>query len=326
MKKIFRKKNLIFLFPVLALFITIGAVNSSKNSTKVIPPSSENTSLTYRRVYTISEDNEYVVPLTISYGKFDSVDEEILHVLSTLKEGSKLTDSKDYTYTLSNNVKINSIDIDDRVVSIDFNDDFAAYPVAKERKILESIVWTLSCFDEVDGVILSVDGLVLEKMPVGNTPLPDVLTKDIGINYYLGDNSSLYDTVEVINYYENDKGIYIPVTRRVNSDLSVGSLLDCMYINTSIDNKLNKPSILNSVDIKSVSVDGDYVIVDVNESALYDEVSIKEEIYELVMLTLNELNDMSLNVGFTCNGESMQVSGYEKVITVNSIYYNDLKI
>ena len=42
--------------------------------------------------------------------------------------------------------------------------------------------------------------------------------------------------------------------------------------------------------------------------------------------SLNELNDMSLNVSFTCNGESMQVSGYEKVITVNSIYYNDLKI
>ena len=38
---------------------------------------------------------------------------------------------------------------------------------------------------------------VLEKMPVGNTPLPDILNKEIGINYYLGDNSSLYATNNV---------------------------------------------------------------------------------------------------------------------------------
>ncbi len=326
MKKILRRKNLIFLFPVLALVITIGSVYSSKNSTIVITPSNESTSLTYRRVYTISEDNEYVVPLTVSYEKYDSVDEEIYHVLSILKEGSNLTKNEDYTYTLASNVKINSIDLDNRVVSIDFNEDFIAYPVAKERKILESLVWTLSCFDEVDGVILSVDGLVLEKMPVGNTPLPDVLTKEIGINYFLGDGFNLYDSVDVINYYENEKGMYIPVTRRVSSDLSVSNLLNSMYNDVLSSTGLKVPSILSSLDIVDISDGGNDIIIDVDDKALFDESSVKEEVYEFVVLTLNELNDLSVSVSFTYNGESLQVSGYEKAVTVNGIYYNDLKI
>lgn len=326
MKKIFRKKNLIFLFPLMALFITIGAVYSSKNETKIITPLSEDTALTYRRVYTISEDEEYVVPLTISYSPIESIDEEILHVLSTLKEGSALTDKEQYTYTISENVKINSIDIDNKVVSIDFSSDFAAYPVAKERKILESLVWTLSCFDEVDGVVLSVDGLVLEKMPVGNTPLPSILTKEIGINYYLGDNSSLYNTVNVTSFFLDKEGNYIPVTRRINSDRSVSSLLNNMYSSLAVGSGLITPKTLDYLDIKSVETTGNDVTIEVGEAALLDELSIKEDIYELVMLTLNELNEMNVSVSFTINGEDKQVSGYEKAVTVNSIYYNDLMI
>jgi len=326
MKKIFRKKNLIFLFPLLALFITIGAVYSSKNDTKIITPVSEDTSLTYRRVYTISEDEEYVVPLTISYSPIESIDEEILHVLSTLKEGSNLTEKEQYTYTISENVKINSIDIDNKVVSIDFSEDFVAYPVAKERKIIESLVWTLSCFDEIDGVVLSVDGLVLEKMPVGNTPLPPVLTKEIGINYYLGDNSNLYNTINVISFFEDENGTYIPITRRISSDLSVSSLLDNMYSSLAVGSSLDTPKTLSYLDIKSVNVDDNNVTIEVSELALFDEVSIKDDIYELVMLTLNELNELDVSVSFTINGEDKQVSGYEKAVTVNSIYYNDLKI
>lgn len=326
MKKIFRRKNLVFLFPLFALIVTIGAVYSSKNKTKIITPVSENTSLTYRRVYTISEDNDYVVPLTISYNPYESIDEEILHVLSTLKEGSSLTEKDKYTYTLSDDVKINSIDLDNRIVSIDFSEDFASYPVAKERKILESLVWTLSCFDEIDGVILSVDGLVLEKMPVGNTPLPDVLTKDIGINYFLGDNFSLYDTVNVVTYYQDEDGLLIPVTRRLNSDMSVSSLLNNMYEELSVDRELKIPSSLSYLCIEHILENDGVVSIEVSEEALFDETSIREELYELVMLTLNELNSLNKEISFTINGESMQVSGYEKVATVNSIYYNDLKI
>ena len=326
MKKILRKKNLIFLFPLMALFITIGAVYSSKNDTTIMTPQSEESSLTYRRVYTISEDQEYVVPLTISYSPIDSIDEEILHVLSNLKEGSSLTNKEQYTYTIPENVKINSIDLDNKIVSIDFSSEFAAYPVAKERKILESLVWTLSCFDEVDGVVLSVDGLVLEKMPVGNTPLPSILTKEIGINYYLGDNSSLYNTVNVTSFFIDKEGTYIPVTRRVSSDLSVSSLLNNMYSTLTLGSGLNMPETLDYLDIKEVLVDGNDVIIEVSEIALFDENSIKDEVYELVMLTLNELNSLEVNVSFTINGEDKQVSGYEKAVTVNSIYYNDLKI
>ena len=136
----------------------------------------------------------------------------------------------------------------------------------------------------------------------------------------------LYDTVDVVTYYEREDGVYIPVTRRVNSDLSVESLLDNMYMEVSVGSDLEVPSILSTFSILGVSSNEDGIIVEVNEQALYDELSIKDDVYEIVMLTLNELNDLDVNVSFVYDGETMQVCGYEKAVTVNGIYYNDLKI
>jgi len=99
-----------------------------------------------------------------------------------------------------------------------------------------------------------------------------------------------------------------------------------MYSSLAVGSSLDTPKTLSYLDIKSVNVDDNNVTIEVSELALFDEVSIKDDIYELVMLTLNELNELDVSVSFTINGEDKQVSGYEKAVTVNSIYYNDLKI
>jgi len=204
MKKILSKKNLVFIFPFLALVITIIAVSTNKDLVK--PQTIETTNemeVSYKRVYTISEDNSLVVPLTATCPSSSNIAEDMLCVLNLLKEDSPVTSSAGFTYTLNKNVKINAIEIDQNVASIDFSSEFNDYPVAKERKILESLVWSLSQFDQVDGLIIKVNGLVLEKMPQNNTPLPPLLTKAIGINHYLGD-SDVYNTTSITVFYESE--------------------------------------------------------------------------------------------------------------------------
>ncbi len=332
MKKILSKKNLVFIFPFLALVITIIAVSTNKDLVKpqTITTNYE-TDVNYKRVYAISEDNNLVVPLTATCPTNSSLAEEMLCVINLLKEDSEVTSSTGFTYTLNKNVKVNAIEIENNIASIDFSSDFSEYPASKERKILESLVWTLSQFDTVDGLIIKVDGLVLEKMPQNNTPLPSLLTKSIGINHYLGE-ANPYETVSVTVFYQteiNNLTYLVPVTRRIkDKENPVSNLLEAMFLEIDFYTGLKEVSTLNYLEVNSFDVTENILELDLSDKSLLEELCVKEEIYELLMLTFNELNELDLEMSFTVDEEPVYVSGYQNYnqVKVSNILINDIEL
>lgn len=332
MKKILSKKNLVFIFPFLALVITIIAVSTNKDLVKpqTITTNYE-TDINYKRVYAISEDNNLVVPLTATCPTSASLAEEMLCVLNLLKEDSEVTSTTGFTYTLNKNVKVNAIDIDNNIASIDFSSDFSEYPASKERKILESLVWTLSQFDTIDGLIIKVDGLVLEKMPQNNTPLSSLLTKSIGINHYLGDVNP-YETVSVTVFYQtkiNDLVYLVPVTRRIKSgDSEVSNLLEAMYLDIDFYTGLKEVSTLDYLQINDYDLIENVLKLDLSSNSLLEELCVRGEVYEILMLTFNELNDLGLEMSFTVDDEPVFVSGYQNYnqVKVSNILINDIEL
>ena len=105
-------------------------------------------------------------------------------------------------------------------ITIDFSKEFLNMKVELEKQIISGIVYSILDLDEVEEVIILVEGEVLKEYPNTHEVLDSPLTKEIGINkeYSL---TSRNDISKVVIYYLSeidDEYYYVPVTKYVNDN------------------------------------------------------------------------------------------------------------
>ena len=105
-------------------------------------------------------------------------------------------------------------------ITIDFSKEFLNMKVDLEKQIISGIVYSILDLDEVEEVIILVEGEVLKEYPNTHEVLDSPLTKEIGINkeYSL---TSRNDISKVVIYYLSeidDEYYYVPVTKYVNDN------------------------------------------------------------------------------------------------------------
>lgn len=105
-------------------------------------------------------------------------------------------------------------------ITIDFSKEFLNIKVDLEKQIISGIVYSILDLDEVEEVIILVEGEVLKEYPNTHEVLDSPLTKEIGINkeYSL---TSRNDISKVVIYYLSeidDEYYYVPVTKYVNDN------------------------------------------------------------------------------------------------------------
>ncbi len=125
-----------------------------------------------------------------------------------------------FTSYISNSTTLNGLKIENDLITIDFNDNLFKNNEGHEEKIIESIVYTLTEIDGINRVKILINGEPLIRIPNINKVLPEVLTRDIGINHKSMINS-FKDTKSVTAYFinsYNDTNYYIPITFTVNSE------------------------------------------------------------------------------------------------------------
>ena len=114
---------------------------------------------------------------------------------------------------------INNISLENKILTIDFSKELLEVKNEYEEKMIESIIFTLTSIDEIDKVIIKVEGEVLDKLPYSKKTLPTILDKDYGINknYELVSINDIESyTLYYVNNY-NDNYYYVPVTKYVNN-------------------------------------------------------------------------------------------------------------
>ena len=333
MKKFMKKRFFIFLFPVIAICITVGAlVFSNKDEglkqSFVVDVKKDQT---YRKVYMLDNDN-YLVPLTFAFDSKEILADDIRYVISMLRDDSPLTE-KGYSPLLNENVKIQAIDLENNVLNVDFSKEFNEYDVSKEEQIIESLTWTLMQYDEVNGLTISVDGVKLEALPQSGTVLPSILDKTIGINKYYDTTGNIYNTTSITVFYEKEnfgETVYVPVTRRVlEEENEKMSVYNAMQEDISVMSGLKRIDVIDLIDKEmSINFNEDELNVSLVSEALMEEGIIDNEIYELLVMTFNDLNDISVSFNFEVNEEEVLVNGYQKDedFRVGSIIINEVKI
>lgn len=318
-----KKKKIILIFvPVLIVLLVVGLLigNFFKNKDKEPLDSSnsnqESLTYSYNTVYLADNENT-LIPLSIKYQSFDSVGEELMYLITSLKVDSEVSNDT-FNGLLPKSCSVKSLQFEEGIVSVNFDNEFKKYDSKNELKILESLVWTLCDYEGVSGVSLYMDDVILKNMPVNNTPINSVLTKEIGINNYLLTSTILGSGQRVLSYYEkqiNDSYYYVPVTHYVNNkeniniyDLTVNTL----FKDPGITSSLQVCRIFKDTEMVSGSILTNNVLyVSLSEDILYDEVTVSLDVYNILLKVTALLKDVK-DVSFLMELEEIKVNGKQE--------------
>jgi len=267
----------------------------------------------------------YVVPQTLNLPKTNSIAQESLEYL--VKDG-KVTEMlpNDFQAVIPQDTKISINVDDDKVATVDFSNEFKEYEAKDEEKILQSITWTLTQFDSIDSVKLSLNGHALTEMPVNKTPIQGALTRADGINVNTDDVTDITNTKPLTVYYiggDLESYYYVPVTKRVsngeenNVTAAVGELIEGPGMSTS-------PSLTSLLpeDVKLLDdpvVEDGKVTLNFNENIYSsgldgEEKVVADEILNSLVLSLTEQEGIE-SVAVTVNGEADLVNAEGESLT-----------
>ena len=219
-------------------------------------------------IYLLDDDN-YLLKVNISVK--DNINDNISLVFNSLKENNKHYSG--LKGIIPANTKINDYKIENNVLNIDFNDNLLKVNDKLKEKVIESIVYSYTSFNEITGVRITIN-----NKPLNN--ISKVLTKDIGINkeYEL---TSTKDIQKVVLYYyeeKNNNKYYVPVTKYLNSsDDKIKIIIDNLKTNYLV--KTNLMSYLNDkINILKYEKINDIVTISFANILDFDDEIMEEEV------------------------------------------------
>ncbi|MDF0726719.1 GerMN domain-containing protein [Cytobacillus sp. S13-E01] len=177
----------------------------------------EATTETVTRELYLVDKNGMVVPQTVQLPKTEGVAKQVLEYLVV---GGPVTDMlpNGFRAVLPQDTQL-STNMDGDTVIVDFSKEFANYEPEDELKILQAITFTLTQFDTIKNVKLTINGHEQDEMPVNGTPIDDGMNRADGINLDNGEVVDITNTKPVTLYFlaENAEGVYyVPITKRID--------------------------------------------------------------------------------------------------------------
>ena len=183
------KKHGIILLGIIVVICIVSAMvfqNENNNETKVTKGKESEMD-----VYLLHEDMLLCYP-TLSEAKDSSGKiKEIVHYLGQSAASFKAL--------LKEGTQLNQVSVKEGIATLDF--EKLKYDKARERKLLESLIFSSTQFADVNAIQISIKGKVLTNMPMNNTPLNET-TRSFGINHVDTNQLYLHKGNEVVLYYQ----------------------------------------------------------------------------------------------------------------------------
>ena len=257
------------------------------------------------------DSNNYVARTSIATCKCDGVD-----LAKDLVNGLIIGGSKNniipngFRSILPPDVSILNIELNNKILVIDFSKELLEVNEKDEEKMLEAIIYTLTSIDGIDKVIIKVEGEVLDKLPNSKNNIPTVLDRSYGINK-IYDLSSLNDIMSYTTYYistYNDNKYYVPVTKYVNSKDSdivkviIKELGSSPIYQTNLMSYLNANTTLNDYELVDNSLSLNFNELLLNEE---DKKHILEEVIYTISLSMDNIYNDLESVSFLVNNEEI---------------------
>lgn len=198
---------------------------------------------------------------------------------------------------LPSETKILSVKYEEGLIKIDFSKELLNINKDLEEKMIEAIIYTVTSVDEVDKLIIYVEGDILTKLPQTKINLPSTLDRNFGINKTY-DFTKTDDINQVTIYYlnkHNDNYYYVPVTKYLNDNrdkikIIIDELTSTNAYNTNLLSYLNSNTEILAIeeqpDILELTFNS-YIFSDV------DSKDILEEVIYTICLSIKDNYDVS---------------------------------
>lgn len=213
----------------------------------------------------------------------------------------------DFKCIINEKTKINSINIKDNTIKIDFSKELLDTSKDLEEKTIESIVYTLTSIESIDNVIIYIDGNILTKLPQNNIILPSTLNRNFGINkkYELTNTKNITKTTIYYINKQNDNIYYTPITLVNNDSREKIEIIIDELSNKIIDSHLSS-YLNNNTKVLNSYIKDNTMHVNFNENILngFDDNSILEEVIYTISLSINDNYDVK-NVFFDVNDKEI---------------------
>lgn len=305
LKKIYLKKILVSLSAIFTMFLLYLIPNDYNKELKNVKEELEyiDTTLSTNEIYLLDSYN--MLALTSVVVNNDSIEDTIKDLIETLIKGGPNEDRipSGFKGIIPSETKINGIKIENNILKIDFSKELLDVKKEEEEKIIEALIYTITSIDSIKGIIIYIDGNILNKLPQTNITLPPTLDRSFGINKEY-DLTNIKNITSVTTYYINKKDdnyYYVPVTKYLNDDrdkikIVVDELSSYQTYNTNLMSFLNSNAKLLSVEQMEDSLTlnfNEYIYSDI------DKKEILEEVIYTICLSINDnydVNQVVINV------------------------------
>lgn len=295
------------------------ATLSDKEQSKESEQTKEETEKTVLRELYLLDEKGMLVPTVLKVPHTTSVAKQSVEYLVKNGPVTELL-PEGFQAVLPAGTEVLSVNLVGDTIVVDFSPEFKEYKAEEEEKILQSITYTLTQFDQIKKVKLQINGHELKEMPVNHTPMDEGVSRLEGINF---ENESINDvtqTYPVIVYFLTKKEnaqYFVPVTRRVQEQLDP--------IEATVQEVLKGPSVQSGLltplkeEVKLVEkpkYENGVVTLNFNDAILNNnkENKIADEIVQSLVLSLTEQEGIE-KVAILVNGQTQVQQASGKLLT-----------
>ena len=222
-KRILSRKVIVATSALFALFLVYMIPKEEIKQLENVPENIEyvESQVEEQTVFLLNQDNLLGRTQVVASETADPLSKVKEALLTLIQEGpNESRVPNGFKAIIPSDTKINSIDLQDGILKVDFSKELLDVNEEMEEKVVEAIVYTATSIKDVKSVIIFVDGDVLTKLPKSGINLPSTLDRSFGINkeYDLTSTDSINQvTVYYVDEY-NDSYYYVPVTKYLNDD------------------------------------------------------------------------------------------------------------
>lgn len=285
------RKILITTFAVFTLFVVYLISDTDlTEELHVSPEVSYVASLGMDDVYLLGS-NHYLVK-TNTLLDADNVEGKIKILIDYLTINQNNTLPVGLSGILPKGTKVLGVSTTDGIVTLNLSKEVWEGDKELYERLIEGLTYSITSLEGVSGLKLQVEGIQVSEIPSTKKPLPEVLTKEYGINkvYDLDSASGIQKvTTYYLNQISNQK-YYVPVTKYVNDsrekiDIIVENLSSSFLYESSLVSLLQ-----SDVELMNYQVEDELMLLNFNHSLFDNEKLLEEVTYQVAYSIFDSYN------------------------------------
>ena len=255
-------------------------------------------------IYLLGE-NGYLIRKSILLDK-DTVRENVLKIVDELTESDTTKFSNGFRGVIPKECSVLDVIVGSNLVTLNFSKEFLNVLEENEKKMIESVVFSVLDYTKLDGVVILVEGELLTEYPNSKEKLDKVLTKNIGINkqYNIKSRDNL---LSVVLYYVVDidgDNYYVPVTKYLNDTKEKIDIIVEELVNDNINDAGLMSFLNNKVELIEYDEANNVMVLNFNEYLFDYNNFVLDEVLYSISYSVFENYDVNM-VMFEVNGEEI---------------------